>query len=343
MRLFVASAISIFGRMPIFFFFFKSQQQQKQLSYSLATIPRISTPWPYDCKPLLLFFLCFQPNIFPPSSSSVPPDQRHSHHDWRKTKLVLGHQCSRDREDRGGSVNISASDTGEATAEPETRGNRRRWSCSVVHNVCFSFGDQGPRVWRKSGEEQNPSVKLPQSVVIRFYRVQSLHSRPAGPSRALPASFCWEAGWRSRLHFPAGRGSCPHGQKYQQLLGWGLCYWAGLTSKLPWYPGPYWESTGPRERGDTAEKKDLGRARSWRPPCQAHWCRQSCRRSTNQALSATGTDLSVGEHLTGKNQSLCWSGVIYTEFCVFIKYKHIIIKMKRNEGMEYFTLCVMNQ
>ncbi len=36
---------------------------------------------------------------------------------------------------------------------------------------CISFGNQGPRVWRKSGEAQNPcclksSVKLPQSVMI---------------------------------------------------------------------------------------------------------------------------------------------------------------------------------
>ncbi len=36
---------------------------------------------------------------------------------------------------------------------------------------CISFGNQGPRVWMKSGEEQNPcclksSVKFPQSVTI---------------------------------------------------------------------------------------------------------------------------------------------------------------------------------
>ncbi len=36
---------------------------------------------------------------------------------------------------------------------------------------CISFGNQGPRVWRKSGEGQNPcclksSVKFPQSVMI---------------------------------------------------------------------------------------------------------------------------------------------------------------------------------
>ncbi len=36
---------------------------------------------------------------------------------------------------------------------------------------CISFGNQGPRVWRKRGEAQNPrclrsSVKLPQSVMV---------------------------------------------------------------------------------------------------------------------------------------------------------------------------------
>ncbi len=36
---------------------------------------------------------------------------------------------------------------------------------------CISFGNQGPRVWRKNGEAQNPcclksSVKFPQSVMI---------------------------------------------------------------------------------------------------------------------------------------------------------------------------------
>ncbi len=44
--------------------------------------------------------------------------------------------------------------------------------CSVVQSkFCISFGNQGPRVWRKSGEAQNPcclksSVKFPQSVMI---------------------------------------------------------------------------------------------------------------------------------------------------------------------------------
>uniref|UniRef100_A0A3B3S1S0 Ig-like domain-containing protein n=1 Tax=Paramormyrops kingsleyae TaxID=1676925 RepID=A0A3B3S1S0_9TELE len=49
-----------------------------------------------------------------------------------------------------------------------------QWSKVLFSNeskVCLSFGNQGPRVWRKTGEEQNPSclrssVKYPQSVMI---------------------------------------------------------------------------------------------------------------------------------------------------------------------------------
>ncbi len=73
---------------------------------------------------------------------------------------------------------------------------------------CFiSFGNQGPRGWRKSGEAQNPcclksSVKFPQSVMIWaamssagvgplcFFEVHSQRSHLLGNFRALHASFC---------------------------------------------------------------------------------------------------------------------------------------------------------
>ncbi len=47
---------------------------------------------------------------------------------------------------------------------------------------CISFGNQGPRVWRKSGEAQNPcclksSVKFPQSVMI----LAAMSSAGVGP------------------------------------------------------------------------------------------------------------------------------------------------------------------
>ncbi len=89
---------------------------------------------------------------------------------------------------------------------------------------CISFGNQGPRVWRKSGEAQNPcclksSVKFPQSVMIWA----AMSSAGVGPLcflkstvnaaiyqeifRALHASFCWQALWRCWFHFPAGLGT----------------------------------------------------------------------------------------------------------------------------------------
>ncbi len=51
---------------------------------------------------------------------------------------------------------------------------KKNWSkvlFSDESKFCISFGNQGPRVWRKSGEAQNPcclksSVKFPQSVMI---------------------------------------------------------------------------------------------------------------------------------------------------------------------------------
>ncbi len=71
---------------------------------------------------------------------------------------------------------------------------------------CISFGNQGPRVWRKSGEAQNPcclksSVKFSQSVMIwaamssagvgpLFSEVHSQCSHLPGNFRALHASFC---------------------------------------------------------------------------------------------------------------------------------------------------------
>ncbi len=78
---------------------------------------------------------------------------------------------------------------------------------SEESTFCISFGNQGPRVWRKSGEAQNPcclksSVKLPQSVMdlgchvicwcwsTVFSEVHSQRSHLPGNFRALHASFC---------------------------------------------------------------------------------------------------------------------------------------------------------
>ncbi len=71
---------------------------------------------------------------------------------------------------------------------------------------CISFGNQGPRVWKNSGEAQNPcclksSVKFPQSVMIWaavicwcwstvFSEDHSQRSHLPGNFRALHASCC---------------------------------------------------------------------------------------------------------------------------------------------------------
>ncbi len=159
---------------------------------------------------------------------------------------------------------------------------------------CISFGNQGPRVWRKSGEAQNPcclksSVKFPQSVMIWA----AMSSAGVGPLCFLKstvnaaiyqeilehfhASFCWQALWRCWFHFPAGLGTCPHCQRYQKLVQWPWCYCAWLASKLAW-PEPHRESMGivKRKMRDTrpnnADELKATVKETWAsiPPQQCH-------------------------------------------------------------------------
>ncbi len=144
---------------------------------------------------------------------------------------------------------------------------KKNWTVVQWSKVLFSdeskfsisFGNQGPRVWRTSGEAQNPcclksSVKFPQSVMIwaamssagvgpLYFLKSSQRSHLPGHFRALHASFCWQALWRCWFHFPAGLGTCPHCQRYQKLVQWPWCYCAWLASKLTW-PEPHRESMG---------------------------------------------------------------------------------------------------
>ncbi len=137
---------------------------------------------------------------------------------------------------------------------------RTQWSkvlFSDESKFCISFGNQGPRVWRKSEEAQIPcclksSVKFPVSDDLGchvicwcwstvFSEVHSQRSHLPGNFRVLHASFCWQALWRCWFHFPAGLGTCPHCQRYQKLVQWPWCYCAWLASKLAW-PEPHRES-----------------------------------------------------------------------------------------------------
>ncbi len=125
--------------------------------------------------------------------------------------------------------------------------------------VSISFVTQGPRVWRKSGDVQNPCSwsQCEVSTVCDdlgcrvicwcwstvFSEVHSQRSHLPGHFRALRASFCWQALWRCWFHFPAGLGTCPHCQRYQKLVQWPWCYCAWLASKLAW-PEPQRETIG---------------------------------------------------------------------------------------------------
>ncbi len=113
---------------------------------------------------------------------------------------------------------------------------------------CISFGNQGPRVWRKGGEAHSPSclkssVKFPQSVMIwgakssagvgPFCFMKTNVTAPVYQKRFWSTSYfllllfkrCW-------FHFPAGFGTCPHCQKHQKLVKWPWCWCAWLASKL---------------------------------------------------------------------------------------------------------------
>ncbi len=143
---------------------------------------------------------------------------------------------------------------------------------------CISFGNQVPRLWRKSGEAQNPcslksSVKFPVSDDLGrhvicwcwstvFSEVHSKCSHLPGNFRALNASFCWQALWRCWFHFPAGHGTCPHCQRYQKLVQWPWCYCAWLASNLSW-PEPQ-RIYGVLSRGRW-ETPDPTMQMTWRP------------------------------------------------------------------------------
>ncbi len=155
---------------------------------------------------------------------------------------------------------------------------------SDERKFCISFGNQGPRVWRKSGEAQNQcclksSVKFPQSVMIWA----AMSSAGVGPLCFLKstvnaaiyqeilehfhASFCWQALWRCWFHFPAGLGTCPHCQRYQKLVQWPWFYCAWLASKLAW-PEPHRESIGYCQEEDERHQTQ-----------QCRWAEGHCQRN----------------------------------------------------------------
>ncbi len=163
---------------------------------------------------------------------------------------------------------------------------RTRWSkvlFSDESKFCISFGNQGPRVWRKSGEAQNPcclrsSVKFPQSVMIWaamssagvvhcVFWVHSQRSHLPGNFRALPCFLLLTSFMEMLISFPAGLGTCPHCQGYQKLVQWPWCYCAWLASKLAW-PDPHRESIGYCQEEDERHQTQ-----------QCRWAEGHCQRN----------------------------------------------------------------
>ena len=125
--------------------------------------------------------------------------------------------------------------------------------------------------------------------------------RLPGHFRALCTSFSRQALWRCWLNFPTGLGTCPHCQKYQNLVQWPWCYCAWLASKLAW-PEPHRESMGHcQEKDERHETEQCRRAEScfWNilvfhntsavPQADGihatpHRCSYSCKWGPNQVL-----------------------------------------------------------
>ncbi len=174
---------------------------------------------------------------------------------------------------------------------------------------CISFGNQGPRVWRKSGEAHNPccfksSVKFPQSVMIWA----AMSSAGVGPLCFLKSTVNAAIYQELLEHFmlPSADlllSTCPHCQRYQKLVQWPWCYCAWLARKLVW-PEPNRESMEycqvEDERHQTQQcrwpdgcfQSNLVFHYTWAVPqadclhATPHWCSNSCKRRPNPVLSA---------------------------------------------------------
>ncbi len=99
---------------------------------------------------------------------------------------------------------------------------------------CISFGNQGPRVWRNSGEAHSPSclkssLKFPHSVMIWG----AMSSTGVGPLCVWKANvtapvyqnvlehflfLLLTSFLKMLIYFPAGFGTCPHCQKHKKLV-----------------------------------------------------------------------------------------------------------------------------
>ncbi len=185
---------------------------------------------------------------------------------------------------------------------------------------CISFGNQGPRVWRKGGEAHSPScmkssVKFPQSVMIWG----AMSSAGVGPLCFLKTNVTAPVYQEILEHFmlpsadqllkmlisfPAGFGTCPHCQKHQKLVKWPWCWCAWLASKLT-RPEPHRESMGyvKRKMRDTrpnnADDLKATVKETWAsiPPQQCHKLITSMLRRIEAVIKAKGAPTKYWVHI----------------------------------------------
>ncbi len=203
---------------------------------------------------------------------------------------------------------------------------KKNWTVAQRSKVLFSdestfsisFGNRGPRVWRKSGETESMLLEVQWEVstvsddlgchVICwcwstvFSEVHSQCSHLPGNFRALHASFCWQALWRCWFHFSAGLGTCPHCQSTKSwfndygvtVLDWPANspdlnpvenLWGIVKRKM--------RDTRPNNADDlkaaikaTWASLHLSSATADCLHATPHWCSNSCKRRPNQVLSA---------------------------------------------------------
>ncbi len=169
----------------------------------------------------------------------------------------------------------------------------------------ISFGNQDPRVWRKSAEAQN-SCYLKSSVMFYwcwstvFSEVHSQHSHLQDILEHFMLASAYKLYGDADFIFQQDLAPA-HTAKGTKRVQWPWCYCAWLASKLAW-PEPHREYMGfcqeEVERHQTQQCKwPEGRYQSnldfhyiWAVPqadclhATPHWCSNSCKRKPNQVL-----------------------------------------------------------
>ncbi len=175
---------------------------------------------------------------------------------------------------------------------------RTQWSkvlFSEESKFCISFGNQGPRVWRKSGEAQNPSclkssVKFPQSVMI-WGAVTSAGVGPlcfikskvnAAIYQEILEHFMLPSADKlygdADFLFQQDFSTCPHCQNHFQVLCWPWYYCAWLASQHAW-PEPHMRSMGYFQEKDEKQwirAEDSIVSQQSHRLITPHWCWSLC-------------------------------------------------------------------